>query len=254
MDPANYTAAIRAELTFPMPLETNSNGMPVKRVQEWLNFHRRGTAIDGDYGSATRKAVTDFQHDQGMPATGRVDQNTWDRLVAPMRGVLRDGQGANLPARVASIARSHLAAHPVELGGDNRGPWVRMYTGGFDGPEWLWCAGFVSFVLAQACAELERHLPIKGSVSCDTLAAQAKAAGLFVSEEDAAADSTKLGESYIFLIRRASSDWIHTGFGVSPLTDSFTTIEGNANDSGGRGHEVCQRYRSTAAKDFIRLP
>lgn len=37
---------------------------------------------DGFYGDQTRNAVYHFQRSRGIPPTGVVDQNTWDRIVA----------------------------------------------------------------------------------------------------------------------------------------------------------------------------
>ena len=103
--------------------------------------------------------------------------------------------------------------------------------------------------------------PIKGSVSCDSLAAQAKAAGLFVSGRDVARGDvpwSALGESCIFLRRRTSTDWTHTGIALDASGPAnalvFSTIEGNTNDEGSReGYEACRRKRGlgSGGYDFI---
>lgn len=41
--------------------------------------------ISGDYDPTTQEAVTGFQAKRGLPATGAVDQATWDRLVSMSR-------------------------------------------------------------------------------------------------------------------------------------------------------------------------
>jgi len=61
------------------------------------------------------------------------------------------------------VARAHLKAHPVEVGGDNRGPWVRAYMSGNDGSDWLWCAGFVTAIVAQAASLLGTATPTPGT-------------------------------------------------------------------------------------------
>ena len=58
-----------------------------------------------------------------------------------------------------TLAGQHLAQGPREVGGDNRGPWVRAYMGGQDGKWARWCAGFVSTLLAQGCAALKIQTP-----------------------------------------------------------------------------------------------
>ena len=37
---------------------------------------------DGFYGTQTRNAVTQFQQNRGIPATGTADENTWRRIAA----------------------------------------------------------------------------------------------------------------------------------------------------------------------------
>ena len=51
---------------------------------------------------------------------------------------------------------------------------MRLYTQGHEGAPWAWCAGFVSFLMRQAAETLGLDPPIRGSVSCDSLAAQAR--------------------------------------------------------------------------------
>ena len=48
--------------------------------------------------------------------------------------------------------------NPREIGGQNMGPWVRLYMDGREGAEFPWCAGFVCFVLAQACEAMGRAM------------------------------------------------------------------------------------------------
>lgn len=258
MKTSDYTKAVNAELAFNKSIGTGTKGMPARRVQEWLAFHGFRTGIDADYGSATAYAVQKFQGSKNLPATGTVDKATWEALVKPMHDVLLDGIGDTLAKRVQSIAKQHLKVRPIELGGDNRGPWVRMYTGGNDGAEWAWCAGFVSSILRQACLELGQQMPVKGSLSCDTLAAQAQANNLFIPEKSLSSGKTpwdSLGKTFIFLARRTPGDWTHTGFGFGGSLQNFDTIEGNSNNEGSRdGFEVCKLTRSATKKDFIVLP
>jgi hypothetical protein len=128
---------------------------------------------------------------------------------------------------------------------------------GNEGPSWYWCAGFVSFLLRQACERLGIEMPIPGSFSCDLLATQARTAERFVRGTSLARDADgwgNLGEAQLFLVRRSSSDWTHTGISFLGQGEVFSTIEGNTNDEGTRnGYEVCRRTRSIASKDFIRL-
>jgi hypothetical protein len=108
----------------------------------------------------------------------------------------------------------------------------------------------VTFLLDQASQSLQVDKPIRGSASCDALAAQATAAGLFVPEGDV--DPDKLATGSIFLVRDTPTDWTHTGIVVEALEETFSTIEGNTNDAGHHeGVEVCARSRGYAKKDFV---
>lgn len=245
---------VRSEVVPAGRLTVGAGGAGVKRVQEWLNLHGIGIVVDGSFGPVTRQAVTQFQTSQGLPVSGDVDAATYARLVEPMVSVLqrRNNAGPNLPAALLAYAAAHLAVHPIEVGGQNCGPWVRLYTQGHEGAPWAWCAGFVSFLMRQAAETLGLDPPIRGSVSCDSLAAQARDQGRFRTEAEARQQGVPDGS--IFLVRRTSTDWTHTGIVTGTQHDAFTTVEGNTNDEGSReGFEVCARLRGYADKDFILL-
>lgn len=247
-------------------IQRGNTGRRPWRVQEWLCYHGCRTGIDGDFGPATESCVKDFQRQSRIRATGVVDDRTWTALVAPLKAALAKPAGiAGMTPQqaVREAAQQHLAQHPVEIGGANRGPWVRLYCHGNDGRQWAWCAGFVSLILQQAFFYLDRAVPITGSVSCDTLAAQGKEAGLFVPERDVTKGRfawRDFGGCCIFLRRRTDTDWTHTGFALdgsgSARETVFSTIEGNTNDEGSReGFEACARTRSVVHGDydFVRI-
>ncbi|MDD1607299.1 MAG: peptidoglycan-binding protein [Methylococcaceae bacterium] len=224
----------------------------VKLIQEWLCLHKEIVGTDGDFGPATERAVKDFQSSNGIAATGIVDNNTFEKLVAPMNAALMNitpAAGSSLGDLVVAYARQHLKQHPREVGGQNRGPWVRLYMNGNEGEPWAWCAGFVCFCLKQACKTLDQKtLPITPSFSCDDLAASAKKNKIFVNH-----NAIKPGS--LFLVRRTDTDWTHTGIVISVDSETCKTIEGNTNDDGSReGYEVCMRTRAYTTKlDFIRI-
>ena len=241
-----------AEYDFEGPVGLGDTGHRVRRVQEWLCLHGINVAIDGTFGPATQAGVREFQALGGVTATGGIDQATFDALAAPMRAALERvaPETEDLGALVTTYARQHLAQAPREVGGQNRGPWVRLYMRGNEGPEWPWCAGFVSFILKQASHALGRKVPIPWTASCDLIAAYAKERSRFVAE--AAVTPAQLGPGTIFLNRRSTRDWDHTGLVVEANSVIFKTIEGNTNDDGDReGYEVCGRIRGYSAKDFV---
>lgn len=99
---------------------------------------------------------------------------------------------------------------------------------GHDGAEFPWCAGFVTFILKQAAETLGMTMPIQGSTSCDSLAAQGKDAGLFMKESTLTGEKASrehLSMAGIFLVRRSSTDWTHTGLATAFNHDAFETIE-----------------------------
>ena len=254
----SYPSYITRELTLDTTIKKGDTGAKARRVQEWLSFGGFATTIDGDFGDATERCVKAFQQSKGITATGKVGPQTWGALIEPLNQALQPIKlpaNATLASAVLKVAKQHLSQHPIELGGDNCGPWVRVYVGGNQGPEWRWCAGFLTLVLKQACMLLNRPMPIPGSVSCDALAYQAKQAGLFVRGEQLANGSVSwaaLGAAQIFLVKQTSTNWVHTGFSFEGAGTVFSTIEGNTNDDGSsNGFEVCQRTRSIASKDFI---
>jgi hypothetical protein len=230
-----------------------SKGPDVRRVQEWLNLHGYGLSIDGQFGRVTEDGVKRFQKAKRIRQTGRVDKKTFGALVAPMVAVLHTPvkKPKSLGVAMLMYAKTHLAEHPVEVGGPNRGPWVRLYMDGNEGDQWAWCAGFATFVLKQACALMGVPSPLAGSFSCDELAKQAKGKGIFLDEQRA---PHELRPGSLFLVRKSATDWTHTGIVAEVHPEFFRTIEGNTNDDGVReGYEVCTLTRAYASKDFVLL-
>ncbi|MBL8582370.1 MAG: peptidoglycan-binding protein, partial [Rhizobiaceae bacterium] len=253
---AYLPARVKKELDWPLPIANGAKGMPAKRVQEWLTLHGFAVVIDGQFGAATEKRLRDFQTANGIAATGVVDARTHERLVAPLVKALTPiASGSHgLPALIAAYGRQHVAQHPMEAGGDNRGPWVRAYLNA-DGPEWRWCAGFTCFALEQASRTLGKTAPIASSASCDVLAMQAKQKGLYVPAIAVASGSvpkSRLVPGTFFLIRKTSNDWTHVGIVTHADATTFDTLEGNTNDDGSaNGFEAVARTRNYAGKDFI---
>ena len=253
-DTSGLAAWIQQEIGLGQENSVGDRGKDVRRIQEWLTLQGYSLVVDGHYGPVTAETVTRFQADLFLSETGRVDTKIFDRLCKPMRDVLQQQLNSSVSVgdAVVTYARAHLQKHPREVGGQNRGPWVRMYMNGNDGEPWAWCAGFTTFLLKQATESLQTDMPIQGSFSCDSLAAQAKAAGLFVSEEEARQQEIPPGS--LFLVRRTRTDWTHVGIVEAAHERHFETIEGNTNDEGNReGYEVCARSRGYTNKDFIVL-
>lgn len=228
-----------------------AHGPKVHLIQEWLGLNGFKVKIDDDFGPVTEQAVKDFQKWAGLSPTGIVDKETFAHLTRPIWAALNAiaGDKYTLGQLTVAYAQQHLRQHPMEIGGENRGPWVRLYMQDHEGPDWPWCAGFACFCLRQACTALNRPFPIEPSFSCDMLARSAMQRGLFVKGP---ANPSRITPGSFFLVRRKEGDWCHTGIVVDASSEAFHTIEGNTNDEGSReGYEVCARVRPYTNVDFI---
>ena len=73
-------------LRRPPVLVPGDSGRKVRELQSRLDqLEWYSPDISGEYDAVTRSAVRGFQDKRKMPATGRVNQRTWDRLVAMTR-------------------------------------------------------------------------------------------------------------------------------------------------------------------------
>ncbi|PLR45362.1 protein with peptidoglycan-binding domain protein [Chimaeribacter arupi] len=249
---------IQAETHYPGPVAQDTRSGAVKRVQEWLTFHGHGLVIDGDFGAATQRALAAFRQSAGLQDNGPVNSEDWAQLVAPMLRVLKlPARSTTLPETLLKVARQHLAVHPVELGGQNRGPWVRLYCNGQEGEGVPWCAGFVNVVLRQACAVQEIPLPLALSLSCDALARSAREQGRFIPGVHIDSGNTPwsdVAQVGLFLVKQGPDHWRHTGFAFDGVDHTFQTVEGNADNQGsGNGFDVCTRTLSVQHCDFVIL-
>lgn len=257
----SYTDELRAPF---LPLARGSTDAGVKRVQEWLTLHGFATGIDGDFGPATAAAVEAFQRANGClrdENAGIVDVETWGALVAPMdRAELVSSMPDKFGERVSRIARAHLAAKAREVGGDNRGAWVRLYGRGIDQSRvefFPWCQAFASHVWLKAARELRVDLPFPlatpdGAVSfyVPWVAERARAAGKF---RPGAGGPVVPPGSMFFVPGEISGrrSHVHVGLVIEDGGDVVTTIEGNtAADGGSNGNQVALRYRRKANIDF----
>ena len=243
-------------------VKKGSRGPEVKELQEWLNLHDFGTGIDGDFGPATEETLKRFQLNEGLVADGIAGPNSWSALLLPMTratatSLSADPHLVSYREAIVEYARQHLIEHPREIGGQNRGPWVRLYCNGEDGAPWAWCAGFVSYIITQASNHHGVARPVVSTLSCDKLALDAEEHGRLMrwasrSEDSDVHPSVVVKPGDVFLVHKSGNDWTHTGIVTAVSTTSVQTIEGNTNDDGSReGYEVCARARGYKRLDFI---
>jgi len=256
---------VAGELDYPGRLtigsgKTAAERKSVRRVQDWLNIHGFVTAIDGGFGESTAEQLAKFQRDRSREPSGELDEETWALLTAPMRRALAaidHGGSSSLEEAVVRVARQHINEAPVEVGGNNGGPWVRLYMKGAEGSDQKWCAGFVCFAVAQAARDLNVTVPFKRQVGVDQLVKDAETDGRFIAEknvQDGIGRRSKLRPGYIFVVRKTPDDWIHTGLVLGLKDQTFDTLEGNTGGDGGTdGANARESNRSYLGKDFLRL-
>jgi hypothetical protein len=228
-------------------------------VQEWLNIHEFVTAIDDGFGESTAKQLKGFQEKMQRTPTGELDEETWALLTAPMRRALAkiEHAGAALEDAVVRVALQHIREKPIEVGGNNCGPWVRLYMAGHDGAPQLWCAGFTCLIVTQAARDLGIAMPFKRQVGVDALVKDAKNNGRFIAEGEVAtpvARQSKLRPGHLFVVRKSANDWDHVGIVFAVQDKTYDTLEGNTGGDAGRdGANARQGNRSYPSKNFLRL-
>lgn len=256
-----HKAHYKKELTIAASQKRNgadNNRKDVGKIQSWLTLHAHAdpaagtaTAIDGDFGPATERAVLHFQEAKGLPRSGVVTQTTFDELCRPMRDAFEGPvAGTNLRSLVVDIAARHISNRPLELVIDqqaNCGPWVRAYMDNHEGSDWYWCMGFVQTIIDQAASlqgkSFKTLMPL--TYSCDTVGATGLEKGLLTRYTAVRNNPSLVLPGDIFLLQRTPHDWIHTGIITAIGTDTFETAEGNTNNDGSRnGNAVLKRVRN----------
>jgi peptidoglycan hydrolase-like protein with peptidoglycan-binding domain len=241
------------DLKLDAPKKRGSSGEKVRLIQGWLSLHGFKLVVDGGYGSATERQVRAFQKANGLPVTGIVDEATYETLVHPVVAALSpiapDGPLGRL---VVAFARQHLVQHPEEVGGENRGPWVRLYTEGREGEDSPWCAGFATFILEQACLAGGVAMPVPKTLACDEMR---RCAGDRFLPQPKPSQRRRITPGSFFLRPNppgVKPRYAHTGIVVQADADTFKSIEGNTNDEGSdEGFEVCARVHGYRGMDFI---
>ena len=235
-------------------MKKGDKGANVKLVQEWLNLHDIELAIDGDFGPATEYGVTKFQFRNDLIVDGIVGIKTHSKLIEPMTRAIDNIEHIkclSVSKRVVKYAKQHLNQNPKEVGGQNMGPWVRLYMSGYEGNNWPWCAGFVCYIMQQAYNNDPVVLmPFEKSFSVDNIVTSAVRNKTFYKENKVKKDKIVPGSFYVR--RKKWGDWTHIGIIIEVKENVFIAIEGNTNDQGSReGIKVAKKIRGFKNKDFI---
>lgn len=245
----------RAETEAPLNMRAGARGIGVQRVQEWLGLQGVGVAIDGDFGPATERAVREFQGRSRLRIDGVVDRTTWNWLAGDLIGASPELDGVAFGAAVVELARVHLRRKAREIGGDNRGPWVRHYC---RGQSVAWCQGFASTIWADAARGVGGEPPLElvlDGIWClfvPRLVQEARGRGLFADGRE----GVHPAPGSMFFVRGGPYGYTHVGLVIEAHADgTMTTIEGNTNDDGSaNGYEVARRVRRIGASDFALVP
>jgi len=242
--PRTTLTSTQRELGFPGNLKVGDRGTSVKRLQEWLAIHGvlKGP-VDQEFGNGTADAVSAFRKAQALAAVGPLDQSTWDVLIAPLRkadAFVPTGAGAR--EAVVETARAHLDQGPVEIGGENCGPWVRYYTHGNDGAPWQWCQGFASSVFQQAFETLGKALPFPTTDKHGAWCLNVPAFARIVEDHEGLVSGSHpnleemIHPGAFYFIRGGDAGYEHSGLVESINHDNrtFVTINGNWGNKIGR--------------------
>jgi len=130
--PALTEKAVQDASFSPLPDRSSARAEPeVVKAEVLLDrAHFSPGVIDGIDGDNFRKAVTAYQKQMGLPASGRLDQATWDRLTA----------GAPAPLTRAEVTAA-----------DAKGPFTRRIPLDFEAQSRLKHMGFLD--IREALAE-----------------------------------------------------------------------------------------------------
>lgn len=176
---------------MPKTLQRGDAGPQVRELQRLLQARGYPVAVDGRFGLETLRAVRAFQaqnldqHGQPLVIDGLVGPLTWWSLTHPKpsleppvpidyRALPPLEFGGTRRGRAAlAAAIEELKAGAGEVGGNNRGPFVRKYLNGLAPEGSSWCAAFVSWCYAQH----PEGIPFPYSLSARGLLAELKKRG-----------------------------------------------------------------------------
>jgi len=237
-----------------MLVKVGDHNDQVKRVQEWLCYNKIYVSIDSDFGPATKAAVKKFQENKNLSVTGIVNDVVWSLLNYPIDFLNKPfilNSTTTLSVAIAEVSFHHYIVRPIEIGGQNRGPFVRYYMNGKDGVDYPWCAGAASTIVLQAfkLLNISPYKKFSYQMGCDALYSDAKRYNTLVA-------APSVGGLFLSYDSSNPSDCTHVGIvtSVDKKNKIFNSIEANTNDSGSReGFEYVPRIRSFTNKYFINL-
>ena len=219
-------------------LKKGAKGAEVRELQDLLVKKGFDLVIDGDFGPKTFSAVKAFQS-QNLDQDGRplavdgvVGPLTWWSLrnLKPEGGEVQsvdftvmppiDAGGSERGRAALEAAIGQLNANAREIGGNNRGEFVRRYLNGIVEEGNSWCAGFVSWCYSQHPA----GIPFNYTVGARDVLNKFRRKGWgYQLEED---NTPEPGD--VVCWKREGAAWMgHVGLVYQLIDGKLYTIEGN---------------------------
>jgi hypothetical protein len=223
-------------------LHKGDQGSAVRQLQQLLQQRGYPADINSTFDTKTWQATRAFQSQnldqQGQPLVvdGVAGPLTWWSLQNPKPFIKTPSavDYATLPASGGSksgraalaVAIGELKANAREVGGDNRGPFVRKYLApaglGEGNP---WCASFVSWCFLQAGGGDRTAMPFAYAASARTVLAEFKQHGW--SNAPGSGYVPVPGDIVVWW-RVSLAGWLgHAGLVHSVRDGMLYTIEGN---------------------------
>jgi len=224
-------------------LREGDTGSDVEALQRKLVERGYPVGVDGDFSANTSAAVRAFQSQNldsnGAPLVfdGTVGPLTWWSLrnSKPFAQTIASVDFTRLPEAsfggsalgraTLQVAIDELKAGAGEIGGDNRGPFVKKYLPAGVPEGSSWCASFVSWCAQQASARTGVAMPFKYSAGARAILADFTTKGWGKAPETAY--EPKPGD-LVFWWRVRFDAWQgHVGFVHHVKDGQLYTIEGN---------------------------
>ena len=220
-------------------LKKGDRSAEVKEVQTRLmeKGYLTNEEISGVFDNETWRAVRLFQaqnldrHGQPLTVDGKVGELTWWSLHNP-KPIIQTPSAVDFlqmpPASLGGSGRAALAvaigelkAGAGEVGGNNRGPFMKKYLHGLASEGNPWCAGFVSFCFSQNAA----GMPFAYTVGARDVLRQLKGKGW--AQPPSSDYAPVPGDVVVWWRESLPSGKGHVGL-VHQLSNGFLyTIEGN---------------------------
>ncbi|HEX2882147.1 MAG TPA: peptidoglycan-binding protein [Polyangiaceae bacterium] len=221
------------------PLKLSSKGPDVVELQKKLKARGFPLEIDGKFGTNTRNAVRAFQsqnldqNGQPLLIDGSVGELTWWSLTHAKPSIVvpsavdftvppsKSAGGTSRGRAALEVAIGELKAGAGEVGGNNKGPFVKKYLNGKAPEGSNWCAGFVSHCFAQGKAPL----PLEYSVGGRAILGQLSKKGW--AHKPNSGYQPEPGDIVVWWREKADGWMGHIGLVYQLQNGMLYTIEGN---------------------------